>query len=342
MRAVIKSQPKPGFELVSDYPDPTPGPTDVLVEVHSASICGTDRELYDWTEAGQAFGSTLPVVQGHEGSGTVISVGTGVAGLSVGDRVAFESHVVCATCRECRSGRAEFCPNTKIIGMHLDGLFAEYAAIPAHACYPLPENISLECGALMESAGVAAHAMQRTDFRVSGSNVLVSGLGPVGLAIGVMAKKLGAKSVFGIEPNDYRRQFAQNLGITAAAPGAESPREMFDVNGFDVSFEASGARGTLPTLIENASTGSIVMAIAHPGADVPVNVSSHINKRGVVLQGIFGRKIWESWQLLAELQQERVVDLNEFITHRVKLEDHDDAMDLLHGDACKVLFQPHL
>ena len=194
----------------------------------------------------------------------------------------------------------------------------------------------------MESAGVAAHAMQRTDFRVSGSNVLVSGLGPVGLAVGVMASKLGAKKVFGIEPNEYRRQFAEDMGITALAPNGESPREMFGVEGFDVSFEASGARGTLPTLIENASTDSIVMAIAHPGAEVPMEVTRHINKRGVILQGIFGRKIWESWQLLADLQQEGVIDLNQFITHRVRLEDFEEAMDLLHGEACKVLFQPHL
>lgn len=342
MRAIIKSQPTPGFEFVDDYPQPEPGTTDILVKVHSASICGTDRELYDWTASGQAFGSALPVIQGHEGSGTVVAVGTGVSGFSVGDRVAFESHVVCGSCRECRSNRAEFCPRTKILGMHLDGLFADYAAIPAHACYPLPDSIDLECGALMESAGVAAHAMQRTDFRVAGSNVLVSGLGPVGLAIGMMARRLGAKHVFGIEPNEYRRSFAEAFGITALAPGGQSPKSMFGVDGFDVSFEASGARGTLPTLLENASTDSVVMAIAHPGTEVPVEVSKHINKRGVVLQGIFGRKIWESWELLADLQKENIVDLKEFITHRVKLEDYDDAMDLLHGDACKVLFQPGL
>lgn len=342
MRALVKTRPEPGFEFISDHPDPKPGPTDLLVKIHSASICGTDRELYDWTPSGQGFGSTLPVVQGHEGSGTVVGIGSGVTGFAVGDRVAFESHVVCGSCRECRSGRAEFCPQTKIIGMHLDGLFAEYAAIPVHACYPLPENISLECGALMESAGVAAHAMQRTGFRVSGSTVLVSGLGPVGLAVGVMASKLGAKKVFGIEPNEYRRKFAEEMGITTLAPSGESPRELFGVDGFDVSFEASGARGTLPTLIENASTDSIVMSIAHPGADVPVEVARHINKRGVVLQGIFGRKIWESWQLLADFQQEGVIDMNRFITHRVPLEDFENAMDLLHGEACKVLFQPHL
>lgn len=342
MRAIVKNQPAPGFDFVADYPDPQPGPSDLLIEVHSASICGTDRELYDWTASGRNFGSTLPVVQGHEASGTVIGVGNAVTGFRIGDRVAFESHVVCGTCHECRSGRAEFCPRTKIIGMHLDGLFAEMAVIPQHACYPLPDSISLECGALMESAGVAAHAMQRTGFRSAGSNVLVSGLGPVGLAVGVMASKLGAKKVFGIEPNEYRRKFAEDLGIAALAPGEVSPKEMFGVPGFDLSFEASGARGTLNTLIDNAATDSIVMAIAHPGEPVPVEVSKHINKRGVVLQGIFGRKIWKSWELLADLQQEGIIDLNSFITHRVRLEDFAEAMDLLHGEACKVLFQPKL
>lgn len=340
MRAVIKSQPTPGFEFVTDQPNPAPGPADLLIKIHSASICGTDRELYDWTASGQAFGSTLPVVQGHEGSGTVIGMGDGVSGFDIGDRVAFESHVVCEGCRECRSGRKEFCPNTRIIGMHLDGLFADYAAIPAHACYRLPAGISLEAGALMESAGVAAHVMQRTNFRTAGSDVLVSGLGPVGLAIGVMARKLGAKHVFGLEPNQYRRDFAANLGITALAPGQDSPQELFGVNGFDLSIEASGAQGTIPTLIENAATDSIVMAVAHPGDVVPIDVSKHISKRGVVLQGVFGRKIWQSWELLADLQLDRILDLNDFITHRVKLEDFADAMDLLHGDACKIVFQP--
>ncbi|MDU0348438.1 alcohol dehydrogenase catalytic domain-containing protein [Actinomyces sp. MRS3W] len=342
MRAIIKSAPEPGFEFTTDQPRVAPGPSDVLVQIHSASICGTDREIYDWTASGQAFGLTLPIVQGHEGSGTVIEVGSAVTGIDVGDRVAFESHVVCQACRQCRTGRAQYCPHTRILGMHLGGVFAEFATIPAHACFPLPEAISLECGALMESAGVAAHAMQRTDFKVAGATVLVSGLGPVGLAVGAMAVRLGAKAVFGSEVNTYRREFAESFGIRGIDPLQGDLRELAGVNGFDISFEASGARGTIPALIEAASIDGTVLTIAHPGEDIPIPVARDINKRGVTLKGLFGRRIWESWMLLADLQLDGIIDLERFVTHKVRLEDVDKAMALLRGEACKVLFQPSL
>lgn len=343
MRAVIKSEPKPGFDFVDDYKKPVPGKLDVLVEIHSASLCGTDRELYEWTASGSAFGSRLPIVQGHEASGTVVEVGSAVSGFEVGDRVAFESHVVCDTCRECRMGLKEFCPNTKILGMHTEGVFAEFAAVPENACYPLPESISLECGALMESAGVATHALQRVDYATPGANVLVSGMGPIGLAIAVMSKQLGAKKVIATEPNEFRANFARDFGIEVMNPADGNPKELFGIkNGFDLAFETSGAKPTMPMLFDTAATNGTILTIAHPGEAVPVEVAKYVNKRGITLKGIFGRQIWESWVLLADLQSEGIIDLNQFITHRVKLEDYTQAMDLLTGDACKVLFQPHL
>lgn len=343
MRAVIKSEAKPGFDYVEDYPNPKAGPLDVVVEIHSASICGTDRELYDWSASGAAFNPTLPIVQGHEAAGTIVEVGSGVSDFEVGGRVAFESHVVCETCRECRMGLKEFCPNTQILGMHHEGVFAEYIAIPAHACFPLPDAISLECGALMESAGVAAHALQRVGYATPGANVLVSGMGPVGLAVAVMAKQLGAKKVFATEPNQYRADFARQFGIEVMNPMEGDPKEHFEVaSGFDLSFETSGAKSALPMMIEDAATNGTVLAIAHPGEPTPVEIAKHINKRGVTLRGLFGRQIWQSWMFLADLQSEGVIDLTKFITHRVKLEDYKHAMDLLRGDACKVLFQPGL
>jgi len=95
MKAVVKTSAERGAEYVTDYPDPKPADGQVVIEVAAASLCGTDREVYEWTPSAQAFNLDLPVAIGHEGAGTIVEVGSGVTGLQVGDRVALESHLVC-------------------------------------------------------------------------------------------------------------------------------------------------------------------------------------------------------------------------------------------------------
>src|SRR5689334_13843239 len=128
MKAVVKNSAERGVQYVTDHPDPKPADGQVVIEVAAASLCGTDREVYEWTPSAQAFNLTLPVAIGHEGAGTVVEVGSGVTGLRVGDRVALESHLTCGQCFPCRTGDAHTCERTRIIGMHIDGVFAEYMA----------------------------------------------------------------------------------------------------------------------------------------------------------------------------------------------------------------------
>ena len=177
MLAVVKSSAERGIEVRTDWPEPTAGPGQVLLQVAAASLCGTDRELYEWTPSAQAFGLNLPVALGHEGSGTVLEVGDGVEGLLPGDRVALESHLICGHCWACRTGNAHTCENTRILGMHIDGVFAERVAVPAAICVKLPDSVSLEVGALLESAGVAMHSVQRGTFDWQQPGVLVVGEG---------------------------------------------------------------------------------------------------------------------------------------------------------------------
>src|SRR3954468_6396903 len=192
MKAVVKTTAARGAQYVTDYPDPTPADGHVVIEVTAASLCGTDREVYEWTPSAQAFNLDLPVAVGHEGAGTVVDVGPGVTGLRVGDRVALESHLICGQCFPCRTGDAHTCERTRIIGMHIDGVFAEYAAVPQDICVKLPTGLSLESGALLEAAGVAVHAIQRANYEVAGRAVLVSGGGPVGLVVAYLAHLMGA------------------------------------------------------------------------------------------------------------------------------------------------------
>ncbi|CAM5692776.1 L-threonine 3-dehydrogenase OS=Streptomyces tendae OX=1932 GN=tdh PE=3 SV=1 [Streptomyces tendae] len=346
MRAVVKAAAGKGVQYTADAAEPKAGDGAVVVEVAAASLCGTDRECYEWSPAAQAFDLGLPVILGHEAAGTVVEVGAGVENLRVGDRVALESHLPCAQCFACRTGDAHTCERTQILGMHFDGVFAERVAVPHRIAVPLPDGVSLETGALLESAGVAVHAIQRAGYSVAGRGVLVSGAGPVGMVVARLASLMGAAYVIVIEPNPFRRAEAERLGVLTMEPGegvAERSRELSgNRGGADVAFECSGAASALPPLFDAVRREGTVVTVGHPGRPVAIDVAAQINKRGITLRGIFGRRLWETWEQTLLLLNSGRLDLDWLITHRLQLSQVDEAIDLLTGDACKVLLVPGL
>jgi threonine 3-dehydrogenase len=344
MLSVVKSAAAHGFEVRDDWPEPVVGHGQVLIEIAAASLCGTDREVYEWTPSAQAFDLELPVVTGHEGAGTVLEVGESVTGLRPGDRVALESHLVCGQCHACRTGSAHICERTGILGMHIDGVFAERVAVPSTICVKLPESVSLETGALLESAGVAVHAIQRCGYAVAGQNVLVNGCGPVGLALIQLAGGMGAANIVAVEPNPYRRKQAESIGAQALEPSdpvIEICRSIAGSRGgFDVAFEVSGVRGVLPTLFESLRREATLVTVGHPGEPAPVDIAAYINKHGITMRGIFGRRLWDTWEQLVILVESGKLDLSWLVTHRLPLTAVDEAINLLTGDAGKVLLMP--
>jgi threonine 3-dehydrogenase len=218
MRAVVKAKPERGVEFVTAYAEPQVSAGKVKIQIAAASVCGTDRALYDYSPMAQAFNLKIPVVLGHECAGTVTEVGSGVESLKVGDKVALESHVACWDCYPCRTGDAHNCLNMELLGLHLDGGFAERLVVPAGACFRLPIDFPLEQGALLEPAGVAMHAIQRSKIDLSGADVVISGGGPVGLFIAAIAGAMGAANVVVVEPNAYRRGLIEAPGATALTP----------------------------------------------------------------------------------------------------------------------------
>src|SRR4029450_9105385 len=276
-----------------------------------------------------------------EGAGTIVEVGPGVTGLQVGDRVALESHLICGQCFPCRTGDAHICERTRIIGMHIDGVFAEYMAAPQDICVKLPDNASLEVGSLLEAAGVAVHAIQRARYAVAGRAVLVSGGGPVGLVVAYLAQLMGAAHVIVVEPNPHPPAQAQNTGALAMPPGdevVERCRELTGLRGgFDVAFECSGAPAALPTLFEALRRESTLVTVGHPSRPPHIDIAAHINKKGITLRGIFGRRLWETWEQTMLLLDSGRLDLEWLITHRMPLGQIDEAVDLLTGGACKGL-----
>jgi len=228
----------------------------------------------------------------------------------------------------------------------LDGVFAERVAVPAAICVPLPDALPLQVGALLESAGVAVHAIQRSGTGVAGQNVLVNGCGPVGLALNQIAVAMGAANVVAVEPNPFRRTHAENLGAQVLQPSDPVAEVCGDLagarGGFDVAFEVSGVRGVLPALFASLRREATLITIGHPGAPVEIDIAAYINKRGITLRGIFGRRLWDTWEQLTLLVESGRLDLSWLITHRLPLNQADEAIELLAGEANKILLIPSM
>jgi len=340
----MKMAPGPGAQVVTNAPEPELKDDEVLIKVGAAMICGTDAHLYEWSKSAQDFNPRLPLIMGHECAGTIEAMGASVKGLALGDRVSVETHLFCGHCYPCRTGNAHNCVNMGLLGLTWDGVFAEYTKVPATACFPLPESIPMDIGAMFEPAGVSVHALQRAG-NVASNSVLVCGAGPVGLVVIQLAMLYGASRVVALEVNPHRLKMAEKLGAIALDPREANVPEFCRKNfpragGVDVAFETSGASTMLPTLLESVRREGRVVTVGHPGQAVPVDIASYINKKGITLKGVFGRRVWDTWETLLALVETKRLDLSWLITHRLPLDQFTTGIELLKKDAAKVLLHP--
>src|SRR5713101_7173930 len=241
MKALRKMQPARGLSF-ENAPVPSIGPTDVLVRVKAASICGTDLHIYGWDRWSQGR-IKPPVTLGHEFCGVVEKVGEEVTAVKPGDFVSAEMHVNCGHCRQCRLGESHICRNLRIIGIDQDGAFAEFVKIPASNIWKLDPEIPERYAAILDPLGNAVHAALAGP--IAGQTVLVTGCGPIGLMAIAVAKACGSSTVFATEVNEERRAMAKKMGADIALnPAAEDSvaRVLGETGetGADVLLEMSG------------------------------------------------------------------------------------------------------
>src|SRR5438093_13258126 len=208
MKALRKMQPTKGLQM-DTVAVPAIGPTDVLVRVKAASICGTDLDFYGWDRWSRG-GVKTPVTLGHEFCGMVERVGDEVRAVKAGDFVSAEMHVNCGHCHQCRLGEGHICQNLRIIGIDQDGAFAEFVKIPAPNIWKLDAAIPEHYGAILDPLGNAVHTVWAGP--IAGQNVLVTGCGPIGLMAIAVAKACGSSTVFATETNETRRAMAKKMG----------------------------------------------------------------------------------------------------------------------------------
>ncbi len=342
MKAIIKPQAGPGLEL-ADVPIPAIGPDDVLVRVRAASICGTDLHIYRW-DPWAAGRVRPPIVVGHELCGEVVERGANVHNLNVGDFVSLESHVICNTCRFCRTGKGHICENTRLIGVDRDGGFAEYIAIPAQNAWPNPPDMPLEIAVLMENFGNAVHTAFSADLRAK--KVLVTGCGPVGLMTIAVARAIGARAVYATDISSYRVEFARRMGADLALNAMQDDvvsviMDVTDGEGVDVLLEMSGAEKAIDQGFRVLKPGGEAALLGVAGRPIRFDWDHHLVFKAARVHGVSGRNLWQTWYQARGLVFSGAVDLSPIVTHHFALEEFDQAFEVMaSGQSGKVMLVP--
>jgi threonine 3-dehydrogenase len=340
MQAIVKQSRAPGL-TVTTVPKPSPGPGEVLIAVRHAGMCGTDLHIADWDAWAQRR-IHPPLIIGHEFAGEVTAVGDRVAEIRPGQLVTAEGHIVCGHCLQCRTGNSHICRRTQIIGVDRDGAFAEYIVMPATNVLPL-EGIPTDVGAIMDPMGNAFHAVLTAE--IPGSIVFIVGCGPIGcFAVGI-ARASGAAKVIASDINPKRLALAARMGahVTIDAGKEDVARRVLEETsgeGADVVCEMSGVPSALHQALAAVRMGGRVQLLGIPTGEVPIDFANEIIFKGLTLNGVIGRKMYETWHQMRRYLSAGVFDPRPVITHRFPLARVDDALAAIRsGDAGKIILE---
>lgn len=337
MKALAKLHREPGI-WATEVEMPEVGPNDLLIQIKKTAICGTDIHIFKWDEWSQKT-VPVPMVVGHEYMGVVVGMGSEVKGFTKGDRVSGEGHITCGYCRNCRAGRVHLCRNTIGVGVNRQGSFAEYLSIPAFNAFKLPANIPDNIAAIFDPFGNAVHTA--LSFDLVGEDVLITGAGPIGIMAAAVARHVGARHIVVTDVNPFRLELAKKMGATRVVD--VSKENLTDVmhelgmsEGFDVGLEMSGIPSAVTSMFDAMNHGGKVAMLGIPPPNMNVDWSKVIFK-GLVIKGIYGREMFETWYKMASLIQSGL-DLTPMITHEMPMKDFQKGFEIMaSGQSGKVV-----
>lgn len=339
MKALVKTQRAPGLEL-KRVPIPDVGARDALVRVMATSICGTDYHIYSWDVWSQDR-INPPLIAGHEFAGEVIEVGRDVTHIQVGDHVSAETHIVCHHCAQCQLGAFHLCANTEIIGVDIDGAFAEYVAIPAENLWPNDPELDPGIASSQEPLGNAVHTA--FDGPVAAQRIAVTGCGPIGLMSVAVLKKCGAQQIIATEVNAFRLNLARRMGADVVINPLEADvvstvMELTDGGGVDGVLEMSGNPQAINQGVKMLRPGGRISLLGVPAEnEVTLDLSNDVIFKGLKVNGIAGRKMWETWRNVRGLLAAGL-DISPIITHTLPLEEFEKGMELMaSGNSGKII-----
>jgi len=351
MYAIAKTKRGPGAEII-ETDIPKIKDNEILVKVKVASICGSDVHIYEWNEWAASRIKKIPLIFGHEFAGEVVEVGKNVTNVVEGDFISAETHIVDNVCYQCRTGRKHVCLNTKIIGVDIDGAFAEYVAIPAENAWINDKDLEPELASIQEPLGNAVHTVLPADNieDIAGKTVGVFGCGPIGLMSIAVVKTLGAAMVIATEKgNKTRIELAKKMGADYVFDVDETPnvvKEILDITngqGVDIAFEMSGAASALKEAFQVLTPGGRLSILGLQSHNVEIDINNWIVFKGIKIYGIVGRRMYETWYQVKGLLKikEFREKLKHIITHKFSMKEFDKGMQvIIEKKAAKVVLEP--
>jgi threonine 3-dehydrogenase len=363
---------RPDALEVRNAPVPRIRPDEVLIKVRAAAVCGSDLHLFQWDEsirpkllrASDNF--RHGVIAGHEFCGHVVEIGSEVGmimddpdvKLNAGDFVSAESHVVCGKCYQCLHGEKHVCVNDRIIGFDRDGAFAQYIALPASCIWKNDPELPYEIAAIQEPLGNAMHAAAW--FPLQGQRVAIFGLGPIGIFSAVIALAHGAQKVIAVEVSETRAKIAREIGVHEvimgrAARGEQERaaerervqklvREAAGHDGPDIVLEMSGHPDAITNSVKAVRRGGKVVAFGLPKVASYTfdDYSKDVIFNGITLQGVIGRRIFETWYQVRDLVRlpDARARLRKVITEVLPYTEFRGGMQrMLRGEAGKIVLE---
>jgi len=343
MMAYIKETREPGFTKVRKRVPEELSVGEVLIKVLATSICGTDVHIYKWDQWSQKR-IKPPLTVGHELAGRVVKVASDVTKVKIGDIVSAETHIVCHKCEFCQRGEYHLCENTKILGVDVDGCFAEYVKVPAENLIVNNTKTDPRYLSIQEPLGNAVHTMMH--FPVTGKTVAILGCGPIGLMGVNIAKALDAKKIIAIEVNEYRRDFAKRVGADVVInPMTEDvvARVMEETGneGVDVVGEFSGNKTAIESAFKYVKRGGKLSLLGLGDNKIEIDFSNDIVFKGISIYGVVGRLMFKTWEQISELIASGKLELDKIVTHVYRLDQMEEAMaTMLSGNCGKVVLVP--
>jgi L-iditol 2-dehydrogenase len=324
------------------FPINEPQDGEVLLEMQSVGICGSDVHYWKRGCIGD-FIVRAPMVLGHESSGKVIKVGPNVKDLKEGDRVTIEPGVPCRRCDFCKTGRYNLCADIVFLATPpVHGSIARYHTHAADFCFKLPDHVSYEEGAFCEPLSVGVHACRRAGVSI-GQTVFITGAGPIGLVSMLAAKAMGADTVIMTDISQSRLDFAKKLGATyvvlAENDSQATAKKVVDTLGSmpNISIECSGAESSIQaTFFATVSGGVVVLVgLGRPLASLPI-VNAAV--REIDIRGVF--RYANCYPAALSLIASGRIDVKPLITHRYTINESVQAFEMAEsGQAIKVMIQ---
>ena len=329
MKAAYLVEPR-RIEL-REVPAPEPGPGEVLVRVRAVGVCGSDIHYYRDGRIGDTAASE-PLIMGHEFAGEIAALGSGVAGLTVGQRIAVEPAIACGHCEMCELGHPNLCLHIRFMATPPDqGALAEYVLATPRRCFPLPDCLSVADGVMLEPLGVALHTKLLAKLLI-GDSAAVVGCGPSGLLVLQLMQASGALDIVATDRIEYRLEYARRYGAALTVNVTrEDPVKVVSAftggRGVDIVAETAGTTEAPEEAIRLARNGGTVLLVGIPAENRFTLTASVTRRRGLTLKAV--RRMKHTYPRAIALSQAGRVDLRSLVTHHFPLERANEAFTLV-------------